>query len=305
MSSNNKTELPGACFFKISIAGVIQTEPIDIQLFTKDCPKTCRNFLALVSSEKTTSRQSPCPSYRGCYFHRLLEGFMVQAGDFERFDGTGGYSPIYNNYPGSSSGKFPDENLTINHDQAGLVSMANAGKNTNGSQFFITLKATPHLDGKHVVFGKVVSGMETVMAMLMVEREGDRPVSLQRVTICDCGIGTGNTSKKKRSSDASSASEHHQQQQQQQASEQPHRKKKHRKKRRRKEPSAKSDDDGSISSSSSSEEERHRKKRKNRSREYSRSDDDESSYKRKRKKKKRDRKEHRHQRKSREHWSSR
>jgi peptidyl-prolyl isomerase G (cyclophilin G) len=299
MSSNNKTELPGACFFKISIAGVIQTEPIDIQLFTKDCPKTCRNFLALVSSEKTTSRQSPCPSYRGCYFHRLLEGFMVQAGDFERFDGTGGYSPIYNNYPGSSSGKFPDENLTINHDQAGLVSMANAGKNTNGSQFFITLKATPHLDGKHVVFGKVVSGMETVMAMLTVEREGDRPVSLQLVTICDCGIGTGNTSKKNRSSDASSASE--QQQQQQQASEQHHRKKKH-KKRRRKESSAKSDDDGSVSSSSS-EEERHRKKRKNRSRDYSRSDDDESAYKRKRKK--RDRKEHRHEKKSRKHGSSR
>ncbi|CAJ1959851.1 unnamed protein product [Cylindrotheca closterium] len=193
--SNN--DIPEFCYLQISIGGQVQPRPIVIHLQHETCPKTCRNFLALCSSYASeeeeeeeikkvkTTRKKPMPTYRGSYFHRIVPNFMCQAGDFERFDGTGGYSPIY---PG---GRFDDEPFLKKHDAEGVVSMANAGKNTNKSQFFITLKATPHLDGKHVAFGRVVSGMESVHAMTKVEREGDRPVPLQRIEICDCGIGKG------------------------------------------------------------------------------------------------------------------
>ena len=190
-ATTKEKEIPEFCFLKISIAGVVHKQPIVIHLsdYSKECPKTCQNFVALCTSPKTTSRQSPCPSYRGCEFHGIIDAFMLQGGDFERFDGTGGYSPIHG--AATVGGKFADENLKGKHDQAGIVSMANAGKNSNKSQFCITVKAAPHLDGKHVVFGKVVTGMETLKQILLVEREGDRPVSLQRVVICDCGIGKG------------------------------------------------------------------------------------------------------------------
>jgi cyclophilin family peptidyl-prolyl cis-trans isomerase len=284
-ASAKEMEIPAFCFLKISIAGVVQKQPIVIQLNSKECPKTCQNFVALCTSPETTSRQSPCPSYRGCEFHRIIDDFMVQGGDFERFDGTGGYSPIHHGV----GGKFADENLKGKHDQAGIVSMANAGKNTNKSQFFITVKATPHLDGKHVVFGKVVTGMQTLKEIVSVEREGDRPVSLQRVVICDCGVGKGD---EEESGWSSSDRE-------QESSKEERRHKKKRKKRSRKyDDSSSSDDD---SSSSSEEEERHRKKRKRRSKDSS-SDDESSSYeRRKKKKKKRHRKEHRHKKKKRKH----
>jgi cyclophilin family peptidyl-prolyl cis-trans isomerase len=123
-------DTPEFCFFRVSVAGEVQDRPIVIQLKQQDCPKTCQNFVALCSSKETTSSKRPFPSYRGTYFHRLIEGFMVQGGDFERFDGTGGYSPLFQ--------VFDDENLRGKHDQAGIVSMANAGKNTNKSQFFVS-----------------------------------------------------------------------------------------------------------------------------------------------------------------------
>ena len=174
---------PDVCFLRVSIAGNAP-ETIVIKLFHQQCPKTCQNFVALTRNDATTTRQAPEPTYRGCEFHRIIEGFMVQAGDFERFDGTGGYSPIH------VGGRFPDESFAIKHD-TGIVSMANSGKNSNRSQFFITLKSTPHLDGKHVAFGQVIKGMDTVHKMVNVERVGDRPVPLQRVVITDCGTGDG------------------------------------------------------------------------------------------------------------------
>ena len=91
-------------------------------------------------------------SFKGCIFHRVIKGFMMQGGDFTNFNGTGGES-IYGT-------KFNDENFKIRHTEKGLLSMANAGKNTNGSQFFVTYAPTDHLNGKHVVFGRVESGYE-------------------------------------------------------------------------------------------------------------------------------------------------
>jgi len=112
---------------------------IQIELFENIAPKTVNNFLELL------------PKYKGTKMHRIIPGFVIQGGDY---DGNGG-SSIYGKY-------FEDENFELLHDQAGLLSMANCGPNTNGSQFFITLDETHHLDGKHVVFGKVVSGMDIV-----------------------------------------------------------------------------------------------------------------------------------------------
>lgn len=138
-------------------------------LYTDTVPKTAENFRALCTGEKKTSATTKTPlHFKGSTFHRVIRGFVMQGGDFTRGDGTGGES-IYGE-------RFNDEAFVDKHDRRGLLSMANSGPNTNGSQFFITFDTASHLDGKHMVFGEVVSGMDVIDAIEQIETgEADRP----------------------------------------------------------------------------------------------------------------------------------
>ncbi len=163
-------------FFDITI-GNAPAGRIVFELFADVTPKTAENFRALCTGEKGDGQSGKPLHYKGSGFHRIIQQFMCQGGDFTRGNGTGGES-IYGN-------KFADENFNLRHDVPGLLSMANAGPGTNGSQFFITTVETPWLDGKHVVFGKVVEGMDVVKKM---EAVGSRSGSTsQDVVIADCG----------------------------------------------------------------------------------------------------------------------
>ena len=143
-----------------------------IRLFDKEAPKTVENFVGLAEgtkpwSDPKTGQQVTRPFYNGLIFHRVIDGFMIQGG-CPQGNGMGG--PGY---------KFPDEfNRNLRHDRAGILSMANAGPNTNGSQFFITLGPTPHLDNRHSVFGEVVEGMDVVKNIGKTKTgRQDRPVN--------------------------------------------------------------------------------------------------------------------------------
>ena len=151
---------------------------IVMQLYMDITPKTAENFRALCTGEKGVGNAGKPLHFKGCTFHRVIKDFMIQGGDFTMGNGTGGES-IYGE-------KFDDENFKMKHTEGGLLSMANAGPGTNGSQFFITSRDTPHLDNKHVVFGRVVEGMEVVRKIEDVEKgESDKPVV--DVVIEDCG----------------------------------------------------------------------------------------------------------------------
>ncbi|KAI4341754.1 hypothetical protein MLD38_026439 [Melastoma candidum] len=153
-------------------------ERIVLELFADVVPKTAENFRALCTGEKGVGKSTGKPVHlKGSFFHRIIKGFMAQGGDFSKGNGTGGES-IY-------GGKFPDENFKMSHDGPGLLSMANGGPNTNGSQFFITFKRQPHLDGKHVVFGRVIKGMDIVKKMEQAGTADGKP--LQPVKIVECG----------------------------------------------------------------------------------------------------------------------
>ena len=148
---------------------------LDLVLFDDSVPRTVENFCELLK------RRQFGKGYLNSSFHRLIRGFMIQGGDFTKGDGTGGES-IY----GES---FPDENFIHRHDKAGVLSMANSGKDSNSSQFFITFRPTPHLDGKHVVFGFVdMEKSSSILRSLESIKTGtdDRP--LVDLTIVDCGL---------------------------------------------------------------------------------------------------------------------
>mmetsp|Transcript_26044 Transcript_26044/g.56519 ORF Transcript_26044/g.56519 Transcript_26044/m.56519 type:complete len:184 (+) Transcript_26044:124-675(+) len=164
-------------FFDITIKGEAAGRVV-IGLYGNAVPKTVENFRALCTGEKGTGKSGKPLHFKGSCFHRIITGFMCQGGDFTLGNGRGGES-IY-------GAKFPDENFGIKHDKPGLMSMANAGPNTNGSQFFITVAETPHLNGKHVVFGEVVEGYQEVVKKMEAAGSGSGTTSGE-VKIVECG----------------------------------------------------------------------------------------------------------------------
>lgn len=169
-----KAKVTNVIAMKIKIGNKLIEKPIVIGLFGKDVPYTIENFYR-ICVQKKLKKNGYKLSYTNSKFHRIIKNFMIQGGDFTKGDGTGGMS-IWGE-------KFNDENFNIRHD-VGTLSMANSGPNTNGSQFFISTVKTDWLDGKHVVFGVVVHGMDTVYQISAMDDGNSKP--LKDVTIVDC-----------------------------------------------------------------------------------------------------------------------
>lgn len=163
-------------FFDMAIGGK-PAGRVTFELFKDKVPKTAENFRALCTGEKGVGRSGKPLHYKGSVLHRIIPQFMCQGGDITHGSGRGGES-IY-------GVRFPDENFYYKHTTPGLLSMANAGPDTNGSQFFITTVPCPWLDGKHTVFGKIVEGFNVIQ---QVEQQGSASGTPRlRVEISDCG----------------------------------------------------------------------------------------------------------------------
>ncbi|KAI8588545.1 cyclophilin-like domain-containing protein [Geranomyces variabilis] len=249
-------------FFDLTIAGR-PAGRIVFELFASAVPKTAENFRALCTGERGRSVVSGASlHYKGSTFHRIVADFMLQGGDFTSGDGKGGES-IYGGEP------FKDESFDLKHNKEFLLSMANRGPDTNGSQFFITTVPTPHLDGKHVVFGRVVSGQALVREVeaLPVDKKSrpHDPVvitncgELERVTVPAAALkkrqeATKDDEQRRASSDDEDSSD---------AERKRRRKSKKDKKRRKRSQSASNSDSDSDASSSASDSSRRKRKSKN------------------------------------------
>merc|ERR1711939_631009 len=180
-------------WFDISIGGQSAGKVV-FELYTDIVPKTAENFRALCTGEKGVGNAGKPLHYKGSSFHRVIKSFMIQGGDFTAGNGTGGES-IYGE-------KFEDEAFDVKHEKPFLLSMANAGPGTNGSQFFITTVPTPHLDGKHVVFGRVIAGRSIVRLVEDGETNKATDKPHETIVIGNCGeLAEGESIEEKKQAD--------------------------------------------------------------------------------------------------------